>query len=94
MLMAIGVAAYFRKQSLVSLFMGTGCGFLIAISGLLLFFKKKIGIYSAISLTSILVITFGIRYSNNHQMVPAILCVFSGGMLLFLLAQSVTWKRS
>lgn len=94
LLMAIGVAAYLRKQSLISLIMGGGLGFVIAGSSLLLFAKKRTGIYLSVFLTLILVVTFGVRYTLHHHIVSALLCVLSGGMLLFLLAQSAKWKRS
>ncbi len=94
LLIVIGIAAYLRKESLISLIMGGGFGLLIVGSALLLFAKIKIGIYTSTFLTLSLVVTFGVRYTMSHQTIPALLCVLSGGMLLFLLAQSAKWKKS
>ena len=92
LLMGIGSYGYFEKQSLISLGMGGGFGLLVVISALLLFAKKRVGIYSATFITLIMAATFAVRYTMTQKTVPALLCVFSGGMLLFLLAQSVNWK--
>ena len=94
LIMAIGIAGYMKKESMISLYMGGGFGLLIAASSFLLFAKIKTGIYTSTFLTLALVFTFGIRYTMTHKIVPALLCVLSGGMLLFLLAQSAKWKKS
>jgi len=93
LLMAIGISAYINKASLVSLIMGGGFGFLIFVSAFLLFSRKKAGIYIAATLTTVLAVTFGVRYTMTHRIIPALLCVLSGAMLLFLLAQSAKWKK-
>ena len=93
LLMTIGGYAYLEKGSLVSLIMGGGFGFLIFLSAFLLFAKKKTGIYLSVFLTFTLAVTFGVRYTMTHRIIPAMLCVLSGGMLLFLLAQSAKWRR-
>jgi uncharacterized membrane protein (UPF0136 family) len=93
LLMTIGISAYLRKGSLISLSMGGGLGFLIFVSAFLLFAKKRVGIYISVFLTTALAVTFGIRYTMTHHIIPALLCVLSGAMLLFLLAQSAKWKK-
>jgi len=93
LLMAIGTSAYLHKGSIVSLSMGGGFGLLIFLSAFLLFAKNRAGVYIAVTLTFTLVVTFGVRYTMTQRIIPALLCVLSGGMLLFLLAQSAKWKK-
>ena len=94
LLIAIAIAAYYRKNSFISLCMGGGFGLIIIASAFLLFPKKKLGIYSSVIVTLILCGTFAVRYSMTHLTLPALLAVLSGGMLIFLLAQSTKWKST
>ena len=92
-LFGLGLWAYLQAESRISLYMGTGSGALLIISAILMFAKNNSGAYGAIFLTAALTIMFAIRYSITNKPIPAILAVLSGAMLLFLLAQSVKWKK-
>lgn len=89
----LGYLGYHNTLSIVSLYAGVGFGALLIICSILMFFKHPFGSYAALFLTLILTGTFAIRYSITHKEVPAILAVLSGGMLLYLLARVVQWKR-
>lgn len=92
-LLILGILGYVRKQSLVSLLLGGGLGLLVSLSALCLFAKKKAGIYMSVILTLLICVTFTIRYTTTHKPIPGVLSVLSGAMLLFLLVQSVKWKK-
>ncbi len=93
LLIGLGYLGYHQADSKISLYVGSGLGGLLVLSSLLMFAGQKFGAYIALFITLLLTVTFGIRYSMSHKELPAILAVLSGGMLLFLLAQSVKWKK-
>lgn len=90
---ALGYLGYSKGGSAVSLYAGFGFGALLALSSILMFFKIRFGSYAALALTLALTATFAIRYSTTSKGMPAILAVLSAGVLLFLLARAVEWKR-
>lgn len=92
-ILGLGLYGYFEKASHASLYAGTGLGILLVLSAALMFNHVLFGAYAALALTVALTATFGIRYSLTHKGVPAILAVLSGGMLFFLLTQSVKWRK-
>jgi len=92
-LIALGVFAYMNAGSKISLYSGAGSGLLLIGSSILMFLKMRAGKILSLALTVLLSITFAIRYSVSHKEIPAILAVYSAGMLIFLLARSVEWKR-
>jgi uncharacterized membrane protein (UPF0136 family) len=73
--------------------MGMGSGAALIISSFLMFAQNAYGSYAAVIITCLLTATFGIRYSMTHKSVPAMLAVFSGAMLLYLLAKTAKWKK-
>lgn len=93
LLIGLGYWGYSQTGSQISLYMGAGFGGLLVLCSFLMFANQKMASYAAILLTLALTATFGIRYSMTHKGLPAILAVLSGGMLLFLLAQTARWKR-
>lgn len=92
-LVGLGALGYYQSGSQISLYAGSGFGLLLVLAALLMFGQKKMGAYSALTLTIALTSLFAIRYSMTGKSLPAILSVISGGMLLFLLAQTTNWKR-
>jgi uncharacterized membrane protein (UPF0136 family) len=58
-----------------------------------MFAGKRWSAYTALGITIALTGLFAYRYSLTGKAIPAILAVISGGMLLFLLAQSTSWKE-
>jgi uncharacterized membrane protein (UPF0136 family) len=93
LLIALGIVGYQTSQSKISLIMGTAFGLLMMGSSALLFYQKKFGLYSALVLTILLTITFSYRYAVTHGNLPAFMSLLSGGMLLYLLSQSVKYKK-
>jgi uncharacterized membrane protein (UPF0136 family) len=92
-ILGLGYLGYQRTESKISLYMGMGSGAALVISSLLMFGKKVYGAYAAVIITCFLTAVFGIRYSMTHKSTPAMLAVFSGGMLLYLLAKTAKWKK-
>ena len=93
LLIGLGYLGYYQAGSTISLYLGAGLGGLLVVSSFLIFAGQKFGSYTAVLLTLALTATFGIRYSLTGKGIPAILAVLSGGMLLFLLAQTARWRR-
>ncbi len=91
--MSLGFYGYMEAQSKVSLFSGVGFGSLLVLSSIAMFYKAKWGGYAALSMTLLLTVIFAYRYSVTGRGIPAIMVVLSGGMLLFLLAQTTKWKK-
>jgi len=91
-MLILGILGYWQG-SLVSLIAGAGFGILLIISSRVMCSHKPVGIYAATAFTLILTATFSVRYSVTQKPYLAILAVFSGGMLLFLLAQVAKWKK-
>jgi uncharacterized membrane protein (UPF0136 family) len=93
LIMSLGFWGYLQGGSAISLYTGCGFGILLVISSILMFYKIPFGAYAALILTFGLTATFAIRYSMTGKGIPAIMAVLSGGMLLFLLARTIRWKR-
>ncbi len=89
----LGYMGYYQGGSMISLYVGGGFGVLLVISAILMLFKMRAGSYAALVLTFGLTATFAIRYSMTGKGLPATLAVLSGGMLLYLLARTIHWKR-
>lgn len=89
----LGYMGYQQSGSKISFYMGGGIGILLVICSLLMFVRFHFAAYAALFLTLALTATFAIRYSLSGKSIPAVLAVLSGGMLLFLLAQSARWKK-
>lgn len=92
-IIGLGYMGYYQAGSLISLYVGCGFGGLLVLSAVLMYFKIRFGSYAALVLTLALTGTFAIRYSTTGKGLPAILAVLSGGMLLYLIARTVHWKR-
>lgn len=92
-LMGCGLLGY-QKGSSISLYAGTGLGFLLFLSSIALFFRKKIGLYAATLLTSTFTTVFLIRYLKTEKPFLAILAALSGGMLCYLLLELAKLKRT
>lgn len=92
-IIGLGYMGYYQARSQISLYVGCGFGGLLVLSSILMYFKNRFGSYAALVLTLGLTGTFAIRYSITGKGLPAILAVLSGGMLLFLIARTVHWKR-
>lgn len=89
----LGLWGYYSSGSTVSLYAGSGFGLFLMLCSFLMFAQKKQGSYAALTTTVLLTGLFAIRYSLTGKGLPAILAVLSGGMLLFLLAQTANWKK-
>lgn len=89
----VGYIGYHQGGSKISFYMGGSLGSLLVICSLLMLAKINFASYVALFTTLILTSTFAIRYSLTGKSNTAILAVLSGGMLLFLLAQSARWKK-
>lgn len=92
-IISLGYMGFYLAESKMSLYVGCSLGVLLLGSSILMFYQKRFGSYAAVFLTLILTGTFAIRYSITGHGLPATLAVFSGGMLLFLLARTVRWKH-
>jgi uncharacterized membrane protein (UPF0136 family) len=92
-IIGLGYMGYYQSGSMISLYVGGGFGVLLVLSSILMYFKMRFGSYAALILTLGLTATFAIRYSMTGKGLPATLAVLSGGMLLYLLARTVHWKR-
>jgi len=92
-IMGLGYTGYTQGKSMMSLYMGGGFGILLAISAVFMFMRKRFASYAALILTLGLTATFATRYSMTGKGLPAILAVVSGGMLLYLLARTIHWKK-
>jgi len=90
--MGCGLLGY-QKGSPASLYAGTGLGFLLFLSSIALFYRKKIGLYAATLLTTAFTAVFLIRYLKTEKPFLAILAALSGGMLCYLLLKLAKWKR-
>ncbi len=93
LLVFLGWLGYEQKGSLMSLIFGSGFGALLVICAIAMIYHKKVGAYVAVVLTLLLTGMFAYRYTVTGFTNPAILCVLSGGMLLYLLALTAKWKR-
>lgn len=94
LLIGLGLLAYQKSESRISLYMGLAFGFLLILCALLMFAKNRFGGYAAVLITLLLTGTFAYRYTVVQKPVPAILAVLSGGVLLFLLFHMVRRKKS
>lgn len=92
-LIGLGCWGYYMADSIVSLYSGVGFGGLLIVCSSLMFAGMKFGTYTALATALALTSIFAIRYSLTGKGLPATLAVISGGMLLFLLAQTANWKR-
>ncbi len=92
-LMALGLIGYLMANSLPSLIMGSGIGFLLLLCAILMFLGKRIGLILATILTLLLAGFFAFRYSLTKALFPALLSVLSGAMLIFLLFHLARWKK-
>jgi uncharacterized membrane protein (UPF0136 family) len=92
-LMGCGLLGY-QKGSAASLYAGTGLGFLLFLSSIALFFRKKAGLYAATLLTGAFATVFLIRYLKTDKPFLAILAALSGCMLCYLLLQISKWKKN
>lgn len=93
LIIGLGVLGYIQSGSMISLYSGGGFGILLVLSSFFMFYKMRFGAYAALVLTLALTAVFAIRYSMTGKGLPAIMAVVSGGMLLFLLARTVHWRR-
>lgn len=93
LIIGLGYMGYHQFDSHISLYVGCGFGVLLVISSILMFFHQRVGAYAALIFTLGLTATFAVRYSISGKGIMAILAVLSGGMLLFLLARTIHWKR-
>lgn len=92
-LIALGIVGYSAANSVASVVMGSGFGFLILICSLLMFQKKRIGLLLATLLTLLLTGFFAYRYSTTQGLLPGLLAVLSGAMLITLLLHCARWKK-
>lgn len=90
---SLGYVGYTQGGSKMSMFMGGGFGAVLVLSSLMMFARFAFAAYIAIFATLALTATFAIRYSLTGKSFVAIMAVLSGGMLLFLLAQSARWRK-
>lgn len=89
----LGGYGYINKGSIASLAAGCGLGILLIFSSLAMFQGKKGAAILATLLTAILTFTFIFRYLATDKELPAVLATLSGALLLYLLAQSVRWRK-
>lgn len=81
-----GLVGYLTAGSLVSLLTGSICGALLFASGLGLFHTSVLAFFTALSVSALLTLFFGIRYFQTYKMVPAgMMAGFSVIVLLLLL---------
>lgn len=90
---SLGYIGYTQGGSKISMYMGGGFGAVLILSSLLMMARVEFAAYIALFATLALTATFAIRYSMTGKSFVAIMAVLSGGMLLFLLAQSARWKK-
>lgn len=90
--MLFGYVGYLEAESLVSLWAGLASGGILVLSALGMFAQQSLGIYVSLAMTFLLTAMFSYRYAVTAKNVPAMLAIFSGGMLLFLLARFGKWK--
>jgi len=92
LMIILGFIGYCQAGSKMSLIMGGSFGALLVLCAFFLFAKKRWAGYTSVVITAVLTIAFIIRSTKTDANLPAILSVLSGGILLFLLAKTVTWK--
>lgn len=92
LLILLGFVGY-AQGSKVSLYSGGSFGVLLVVSAILLFRGIQWSSYLALALTSALTLIFSVRYSVTGKNLPGILAALSGAMLIYLLAQTVKWRR-
>lgn len=92
-LMGCGIIGY-QKGSAASLYAGTGLGFLLFLSSIALFFRKKAGLYAASIITACFTAVFFIRYLKVEKNFLAILAFLSGLMLCYLLLHLARWRKA
>lgn len=93
LVLGLGLYGYKSAGSEISLYVGGGLGCLLILSSLVMFGGYQWGAYLALGLTIALTATFAFRYSITNSGLPAVMSVISGGMLLFLMAQTARWKK-
>jgi uncharacterized membrane protein (UPF0136 family) len=91
-LIVLGYMGY-RQGSLPSLIAGSGLGFLLAVSSIGMFAKKRVAGYAALFLTTALTVVFSYRYALTNKPLTAALAVLSGAMLIFLLLHLTKWRK-
>ncbi len=93
LLIALGIVGYQASHSKISLIMGATFGVLMMGSSGLLFLGKKLGLYTALVLTVLLTGVFSYRYAMTRALLPGFLAVLCAAMLLYLLTQTVKYKK-
>lgn len=91
LLIVMGLWGYYEAKSQASLFSGVGFGTLLVVSA---FLKPKPGLWISLGTTTLLTITFAIRYVKTGKTVPGAMLVLSAAMLILLLIKAVRWRRS
>ncbi|MEM7175603.1 MAG: TMEM14 family protein [Chlamydiota bacterium] len=81
-----GVIGFVLKQSRMSLAAGSLFGLLLLFTSALTLSERKAGLYTALVLSILLTVLFGIRFSSGFHFLPS-------GLLLFISALMVTLLR-
>jgi uncharacterized membrane protein (UPF0136 family) len=89
LILGLGVLGYYQSHSKASLLSGLGSGSLLILCS---FFQKK-GLYMSLILTTLLAAIFCYRYAATQGHIPAFLATISGGMLIYLLVQTASWRK-
>ncbi|OGN65269.1 MAG: hypothetical protein A3E80_00110 [Chlamydiae bacterium RIFCSPHIGHO2_12_FULL_49_9] len=89
----LGLYGYYGGGSIMSLYAGGSSGIFLAVFALAMFANRRYGAYGALLLTFGLTGLFAYRYSVSAAVIPAIMSVFSGAMLLYLLTQVSKWRE-
>ena len=93
-LVTLGLVGYVIAESIPSVVMGGGLGFLLMVCSLLMFLEKRIGLFIATFLTLLLTSFFAYRYTmTKGNLMSALLAVLSGAMLIILLLHCARWTK-
>jgi uncharacterized membrane protein (UPF0136 family) len=91
-LIVMGLLGY-RKASLASLYSGAGSGILLTFFSYFMFKEKRWAQYLALTLTSILLFAFLIRYFSTYKTTPAILGLTTCLVLILQLTRLRRWHQ-
>lgn len=93
LILTMGLIAYFRVGSWISLLSAMTSGLLLLASSILMFLRKPIGLKLATALTAMMTVVFAVRYFASDRLFPALMSVLGGAMLIFLLLHLARWRE-
>ena len=84
-----GVIGFVLKQSQISFIMGSLFGLLLLFASTMILSQRKAGLYTALVLSILLTILFGIRFSSNFNFLPSGFLLFTSALMITILRQTL-----